>query len=349
MFASPLASPALLIRTSGTRPPRTRASTARLTAARSRTSTWASESDTRCAVPSSAARRSKRSARSAQRIRSAPSAAKRRAHASPIPELAPVTSISFPLTRFIPPPRLRVTPLRDVSTRRRFCLSHVSCVPQGIAARLRPYTQPVWLSPHFYAVCQLPRLGVEHVHLFVVATRHPKLLPVGAHVPHVGTAAAGNRPRRHDASGPRVEHADGPGPVTPPRSRVPATVRDVHEAPVAARRNPMRPLPGCNESEAPESLGVLQKHAVRLHVGDVEHPAVRRRADVLRHARAVQSPGGEGQVADHGAGLEIDLHQLPRKLAGRDREPPVRREFQVIHPLAAQRDRLHQRHRLSVP
>src|SRR5690348_11913241 len=96
----PLASPALLIKTSGTRPALTRASAARLTAVRSRTSTTATERDTRCAVPSSAARRSRRSARRAQSTRFAPSAAKRRAHASPIPELAPVTRISFPVIRF---------------------------------------------------------------------------------------------------------------------------------------------------------------------------------------------------------------------------------------------------------
>src|SRR2546425_1038904 len=81
----------------------------RSTAERSRTSTTASESDTRCFVPSSAASCSRRSPRRAQRIRSAPSAANRRAHASPIPELAPVTRISFPLIRFIPPPRLYST------------------------------------------------------------------------------------------------------------------------------------------------------------------------------------------------------------------------------------------------
>src|SRR5690242_15135190 len=101
ILAMPLASPALLISTSGTRSARTSASAARLTAGRSRTSTTATESDTRCAVPSSAATRSKRSARRAHRTRLAPSAAKRRAHASPIPELAPVTRMSFPLIRLI--------------------------------------------------------------------------------------------------------------------------------------------------------------------------------------------------------------------------------------------------------
>src|SRR5439155_18703 len=174
----------------------------------------------------------------------------------------------------------------------------------------------------------------------IAATRRSGSLRTsgGAPVPHVGTAAAGNWPRRHDASGPRVEHADGPRPAPSAGGRVPAAVRDVHEAPVAARIDPVRPPSGRDEPEAAESRGVHQVHTVRLHVGDVEHPAVRGRADVLRHARAVQSPGVEGEVADDGAGLEIDLHELPRELAGRDREPPVPCEFHVVHTLAPQRD-----------
>src|SRR5437762_13477404 len=163
------------MRTSGRRPARTRASAARFTAVRSRTSTTASESDTRCVVPSSAASRSKRSARRAQSIKSAPSAANRRAHASPIPELAPVTRISFPLILFIPPPRPYLTPPRDVSARRLFCLSHVSGVPQRVPARLRPHAQPVRLVAHFYAVRHLSRLGVEDVHLFVVRSEERRV------------------------------------------------------------------------------------------------------------------------------------------------------------------------------
>src|SRR5438105_15887920 len=79
--------------------------------------------------------------------------------------------------------------------------------------------------------------------------------------------------------------------------RVPAAIRDVHEAPVAARINPVRPLPGRDEPEAAEPLGVHEEHPVRLHVGDVKHPPVRRRADILWHAGAVQSPRVEGALA----------------------------------------------------
>src|SRR3989449_9459068 len=97
------------------------------------------------------------------------------------------------------------------------------------------------LTPYGNTVGEAPSLRVEHVHFFVVATRHPELLPIGAHVPHVGTAAAGNRPRRHDASRPRVQHANGPGPVTPAGGRVPAAGRVIHEAPVAAPVESLRP------------------------------------------------------------------------------------------------------------
>src|SRR5947208_10289651 len=98
------------------------------------------------------------------------------------------------------------------------------------------------LPPHVNAVLESPGLRVDNVHFVVVTARHTELFPVGAHVPHVGTAAAGNWPRRHDASGPRVEHADGPRPAPSAGGRVPAAVRDVHEAPVAARIDPVRPL-----------------------------------------------------------------------------------------------------------
>src|SRR2546422_11543599 len=79
---------------------------------------------------------------------------------------------------------------------------------QRVPARLWPNTQAVRLVAHFYAVRHPSRLGVEDVHLIVVATRYPELVPIGAHVPHVGAAATGNRPRRHHASRPRIERSE---------------------------------------------------------------------------------------------------------------------------------------------
>src|SRR6266704_390381 len=101
ILESPLASPALLMRTSGTPPVATRSAAARFTSARSRTSTRASRTATRCRCSSSAASRSSRSRRRAHSTSAAPSPARRRAHASPIPELAPVTNMSLPLIRFM--------------------------------------------------------------------------------------------------------------------------------------------------------------------------------------------------------------------------------------------------------
>src|SRR5205823_11358020 len=133
---------------------------------------------------------------------------------------------------------LCVTSSRDVYARRRLVLSHVSGVSERESTRLRPHAQAVWLPPHLDAVRQLARLSIAHVHLFVVATRHPKLLPVGAHVPHVGTPAPPNRPRRHSTTPSRLAPAAGPGPVASAGGRVPAVDRDVHKAAVAARVDP---------------------------------------------------------------------------------------------------------------
>src|SRR2546422_10468817 len=87
--------------------------------------------------------------------------------------------------------------------------------PYTTLFRLRPYAQPVRLAPHLDAVREPPGLGVEHVHLVVVAAGDPQLLAVGAHVAHVGAAAPGHGPRRDDALGRRVEHRDPARPVSP--------------------------------------------------------------------------------------------------------------------------------------
>src|SRR3989441_3163668 len=181
ILAIPLASPALLMRTSGTCPPPVSSAAAALTAARSRTSTWASRTAVPCCWCSSAASCSSRSRRRAHSARLAPSPANRRAHASPIPELAPVMRMSFPLMRFI-------------------ASSHVPGMPQGIAPRLRPYAQAMRLATDLDAVHEAAGPRVEDVHLAVVAPRQPQLPAVGGHVPHVGTPATRHRPRDDDRS-----------------------------------------------------------------------------------------------------------------------------------------------------
>src|ERR1044071_4196790 len=98
-------------------------------------------------------------------------------------------------------------------------------MPQGVASWLRPYAQPVRLAADLDAMPELPRLGIEHVHLVIVPARDPQLAPIRAHVPHVGTAPTGHRPRRHHASRPRVEPGDRAGAVSPAGGRVPTAVR----------------------------------------------------------------------------------------------------------------------------
>src|SRR5256886_334844 len=110
----PLARPALLMRTSGMCPPATRLAAAVFTAARSRTSTCASNTDVPWPSRSSALSRSSRSTRRAHSTSFAPSAAKRRAHAAPIPELAPVIRLSFPSIRLMRFTRLSAMSLLDV-------------------------------------------------------------------------------------------------------------------------------------------------------------------------------------------------------------------------------------------
>ena len=190
--------------------------------------------------------------------------------------------------------------------------------------------------------------GVEHVHFVVVPAGEPQLPPVGAHVPHVGAPTARHRPRGDDPLRRGVEHRDTPRPVAAARCRIPAAVADVHAAAVPAGVNAVRALPGSDEPDAPERVGIHEVDAVRHHVGDVEHPPVRRRADVLGHRARAQAIGVEQQIADHPARGDIELQHLARKLARRKRVPPVGGELHVVHALALHRHRLDQGHRVRV-
>src|SRR5438105_9039182 len=103
-------------------------------------------------------------------------------------------------------------------------------MPKRISARLRPHAQSVRLAPHPYAVRQLSRPRVENVDFFVVATRHPQLLPVGGHVPHIRAAPARHRPGRDDLLVPRIEHGDGARAAAPaPRDRKSTRLNSSHE------------------------------------------------------------------------------------------------------------------------
>ncbi len=69
-----------------------------------------------------------------------------------------------------------------------------------------------------------------------------------------------------------------------------------------------------------------------MHVGDVEQLAVGRDADVLRHAALRQ-----GQIAEHLAIDQVDLHHALLELAGEDRELAVDREVGVVDAGALRR------------
>src|SRR5207247_9177576 len=136
------------------------------------------------------ASRPSRSRRRAHSTRCAPCAAKRRAHAAPIPELAPVMSTCFPATELIdvPPPfPLPSSPVPLSSP-------HVPGVPERVPAGLRPHREPVRAALHFDTMRELPRRGGEGVHLVVEPSRQPQTFPAAAYVPTVPAPAPRNPP-----------------------------------------------------------------------------------------------------------------------------------------------------------
>src|SRR6266702_8944971 len=130
-----------------------------------------------------------------------------------------------------------------IAGRRAYGSPHVAGMTQRVPSRLRPHAQPVRLPPDLDAVREPPRLGIEHIHLVVVAAREPQLRTVGADVPHVGAATPGDRPGRHDTPVRGIEYGHGARPAPPACRRVPPAVRDVQPAPVAAGIDAMRALP----------------------------------------------------------------------------------------------------------
>src|SRR4051812_19211837 len=77
--------------------------------------------------------------------------------------------------------------------------SHVPRMAERISAWLGPDRETVGLAADGDAVGELARFGVEHINLVVVAAGDPELFSVNADIAHVGTAAARDGPRRHDA------------------------------------------------------------------------------------------------------------------------------------------------------
>src|SRR5450759_1476366 len=96
------------------------------------------------------------------------------------------------------------------------------------------------LAPDWNTMRQLSRRSIEHVHLVVVAPRHPELPSIGGDATHVRTPAAGNGPGRNDLVRHWIENADRARPMTAARYRIPAAVGHVQVLAVSARINPVR-------------------------------------------------------------------------------------------------------------
>src|SRR2546428_6758375 len=139
--------------------------------------------------------------------------------------------------------------------------------------------------PHRNAVSQLPGAGVEYIHLIVVAPRHPEFLSVGCDVSHVGTAAAGNWPIRHDLVRDWIENADRTRTAATSGDRIPAAVRHVQPGPIATGIDSVSADSGVDETDFPQFHRIDHEDTVLLHVRDVEGAAVCRGSDGLRHRR----------------------------------------------------------------
>ena len=163
--------------------------------------------------------------------------------------------------------------------------------PREIAAGLRPDGETVRLltdrdGPH------VARRRVDGVDVIVVPAGEPQRLAVRAHVAHVGAAAAGDRPRGDD---PTRREIDDRHAALPPRGAADAgrpAIRRIELGAIAARIEPVRADAGLDEPDLGEGLPVDHDDAPGHHVGHEEDRAVRRDANVLRHAAP-----GEREVA----------------------------------------------------
>src|SRR5947209_4078997 len=97
---------------------------------------------------------------------------------------------------------------------------------QRITAGLRPYDQSVRLLAHRDGLYRATR-RVDVVNNVVEPPGQPELFSVDAHIAHVGTAAAGDRPDVLDLASRKVENGDAAFAMRRPARRVRASVGDV--------------------------------------------------------------------------------------------------------------------------
>src|ERR1700722_13310799 len=189
---------------------------------------------------------------------------------------------------------------------------------QGVAARLRPYAQPVRLHSYRDLGEEAAGRRVDGVDDIVVAPGYPEHRSVGGNVAHVRAASARDPPGGDGLPGRKADHGD----------RAVATVRYVEKATVATGVQAMGVRAGGDEPGHPEGRGVDQPDPGVVLVGDVEDAPGRVELDVLRRrARQVQ-------VIHHRQRVQIDADQPAAELAGGDQIGTGGREVDVIHARA---------------
>ena len=154
---------------------------------------------------------------------------------------------------------------------------------ERVAAGLRPNGEAMRLPAYLYGfhpTCG----GVDGVNLVVEASRQPEHLSVGAYVSHVGTSPSWYEPSHLYGAGGEIDDADAAGPVTRTMDLVRATVGDIKLAPVSTRIETMSANAGRYKANLSEGVAIYEKHTIRHHVSHIKDLAVRRDADVLRHA-----------------------------------------------------------------
>ena len=107
-----------------------------------------------------------------------------------------------------------------------------------------------------------------------------------------------------------------------------AAVGYVEYARIPADVKPVRSAAGCDKTDLAQILAVNQVHTIGPHIGYVEHFAVGRKLNVLRHAALLQRQASEELLL-----LDIHLDHRATKLAACDQVASVGREIHVIHAL----------------
>src|SRR5437867_4144570 len=206
---------------------------------------------------------------------------------------------------------------------------------ERIAAGLRPDRQAMRFGSdsnrfHGAAGC------VDCVNNLVETSGQPQKFAVRADVPHIGAAAAGNRPGLFYLLRGEINDRNAAWPVRFDVAHVGAAVRHIKFLAVTAGIKTVRPPARWKKSGLFEILSVDEEHAVCLHIRNEQKLSVRRDANVLRHAMRHSVLRStllcELQVSNNFAMQQINFDQsAPRKLASEERVEALDREIRMIH------------------